>query len=106
MIFHIAGNKKKIIIIIRKKNFLVWNGLGYCPIILWEKKKRFLYCNIKIVLQAIGEKVVNLYCNTTFVLWLEWLQEAKLYHNTLHCIVAERLAVGRIVSQYSSLYFD
>ena len=30
----------------------------------------------------------------------------ELYHNTLHCIVAERLAVGRIVSQYSSLYCD
>ena len=30
----------------------------------------------------------------------------ELYHNTLHCIIAERLAVGRIVSQYSSLYCD
>ena len=29
-----------------------------------------------------------------------------LYHNTLHCIVAETLVVGRIVSQYSSLYCD
>ena len=32
----------------------------------------------------------------------------ELYHNTLQCIVAEAegLAVGRIVSQYSSLYCD
>ena len=95
--FPIAGNKKKIIIIMRKKKTISGvERIGLLPNYIVRKKN--LYCNIKIVLQAIGERVVKLYYNTTFVLWLEWLQEAKLYHNTLHCIVAERLAVGRILS--------
>ena len=37
------------------------------------------------------------------VLQLRSVGWQELYHNTLHCIVAERLAVGRIMSQYSSL---
>ena len=48
----------------------------------------------------------KLYCNTVIVLQLGSAGWQELYHNTLHCIVAETLAVGRIASQYSSLYYD
>ena len=48
----------------------------------------------------------KLYCNTVIVLQLGRAGWQELYHNTLHCIMAETLAVGRIVSQYSSLYCD
>ena len=42
--------KKMIIIIIMKKKIFVWNRFwAIAQIILWER--RFLYCNIEIVLQ-------------------------------------------------------
>ena len=50
---------------------------------------------------------MKLYCNTmSCIVGGRGCRWQELYHNTLHCIGAETLAVGRIVSQYSSLYCD
>ena len=48
----------------KKKNFGVQTVFGLLPNYIVEKKN--LYCNIEIVLQAIGEKAVRLCCNTIF----------------------------------------
>ena len=63
-------------------------------------KKKNLYCNIEIVLQAIGEKVVGLYCkmgdfglelycNTVIVLQRRKLGGLKLYCKRVKCIAIE-----------------
>ena len=53
--------KKIIIIRMKKKKILVQKPfLGYC--LNYIVKKKNLYCNIEIVLQETGEKVVGLYC--------------------------------------------
>ena len=59
--------------------------MGYCPFCI--VRKEILYCNIEIVLQAVGENAEKLYCNIAFVLWLEQLGcwRTVLQYSLMYC---------------------
>ena len=59
--------------------------MAYCPFCI--VRKEILYCNIEIVLQAVGENAEKLYCNIAFVLWLEQLGcwRTVLQYSLMYC---------------------
>ena len=89
----------------KKKNFVLQ---GWYSVLQYTEEDWKIVLQYTIfVLQRKRLNCMKLYCNTmSCIVAGRGCRRQELYHNTLHCIVAETLAVGRIVSQYSSLYCD